>query len=112
MSSRDESTVAEFHRTAELMDEILEHASAILFWILEKANEGSISLDDALGFHIKRMRSLLAELHNPPPLAIAPSKTRVPAMPVPNVTKVNRTPTTPIQETGRSDSGGTIDNAS
>ena len=44
-------------------DEILEHVTAILRWLFEYTAKHRIPLDDNIGHHIKRIKSILIEMN-------------------------------------------------
>lgn len=61
-----EQIVREFEHDREIMLELVDHVGAALVWLLDYTKKQKIPLDDAMGFHIQRIRSLLSEISNPP----------------------------------------------
>jgi hypothetical protein len=60
-----EQLILEIKKNRECTAELIDHIGAALIWLLNYTEQHDIPLDEAMGFHIKRIQSLLHELAYP-----------------------------------------------
>jgi hypothetical protein len=65
----------ELQHINERLGELLDEVASLLIWTLEFAKANHLQRDEALGHHIKRIRSILAEIGNLPELESLMSST-------------------------------------
>jgi hypothetical protein len=60
-----EDVVGRFDHTVEVMDQLLDHVTAISFLVLDYAEKNKIPIEGNLSFHLTRICRLLNEVTHP-----------------------------------------------
>jgi hypothetical protein len=76
-------TELELRHINERLGELLDEVASLLIWTLDFAKTNHLQRDQALGHHIKRIRSILIEIGHPPSLELLISTDKPPPDKIP-----------------------------